>query len=314
MRFVTTRDGTELYVKQWGQGPPVVLLHGWPLSSDTFDDLSMALADAGLRAIAYDRRGFGRSSQPWTGYDYDTLADDLAAVMAGDRCRRRHAVGFSMGGGEVARFMSRHDGAGVARAVLIASVVPYMLKTADHPDGVEQHVFDEMAEALRTDRAAFWTGFFKDFYGVGLLAQPASDEVLAWSSALAMQAGLKATLDCAEAFATTDFRPDLASFRVPTLIIHGTGDKTVPIAATARPRRRRHRPQPADRIRGRSPRPAGVAQAAAVRRRPGLHPGSGDRSAAAVPAAVGVRRSQRAVRPRALGPQRRRPHTVTPGC
>jgi pimeloyl-ACP methyl ester carboxylesterase len=110
-----------------------------------------------------------------------------------------------------------------------------MLKTADHPDGVERHVFDDMAEALRTDRAAFWTGFFKDFYGVGLLSQPASDEVLAWSSALAMQAGLKATLDCAEAFATTDFRSDLASFRVPTLVIHGTGDKTVPIAATARP-------------------------------------------------------------------------------
>jgi len=235
MRFVTTRDGTELYVKQWGQGPPVVLLHGWPLSSDTFDDVSMALADAGLRAIAYDRRGFGRSSQPWTGYDYDTLADDLAAVMAATDAEDATLVGFSMGGGEVARFMSRHDGAGVARAVLIASVVPYMLKTADNPDGVDRRVFDDMTAALRTDRAAFWTSFFKDFYGVGLLAQPASAEVLAWSSAMAMQAGLKATLDCAEAFATTDFRSDLASFRVPTLVIHGTADKTVPIAATGRP-------------------------------------------------------------------------------
>jgi len=234
MRFVTTRDGTELYVKQWGHGQPVLLIHGWPLSADTFDDLAVTLADAGLRAIAYDRRGFGRSSQPVSGYDYDTLADDLAAVMAATDAEDATLVGFSMGGGEVARFMRRHDGAGVSRAVLIAAVVPYMLKSADNPAGVEPQVFADMAAAIRADRAHFWTGFFKDFYGVGVLSQPVSDEVRAWSAAQAMQAGLRATLACAEAFASTDFRADLASFRVPTLLLHGTNDATVPIDTSAR--------------------------------------------------------------------------------
>jgi non-heme chloroperoxidase len=234
MRFVTTRDGTELYVKQWGHGRPVVLIHGWPLSADTFDDLAVTLAEAGLRAIAYDRRGFGRSSQPVSGYDYDTLTDDLAAVMAATNAEDATLVGFSMGGGEVARFMRRHDGAGVSRAVLIAAVVPYMLKTADNPAGVEPQVFADMGAAIRADRAHFWSRFFKDFYGVGVLNHPVSDEVLAWSASLAMQAGLQATLACAEAFATTDFRADLASFRVPTLLIHGTHDLTVPIDTSAR--------------------------------------------------------------------------------
>lgn len=234
MRYVTTPDGTELYVKQWGEGRPVVMLHGWPLSSDTFDDLGLALAAAGLRGIAYDRRGFGRSSQPWQGYDYDTMADDLAAVLKATDCRDAVLVGFSMGGGEVARYMSRHDAANVSRAVLIASVVPYMSKTDDHPEGVDAEVFAGMADAMRRDRAGFWSGFFKDFYGIGTLSKPVSSEVVDWSRQLAMQAGLKATLACAEAFATTDFRRDLASFRVPTLIIHGTADKTVPIDATAR--------------------------------------------------------------------------------
>ncbi len=234
MRFVTTADGTELYVKQWGEGRPVVLIHGWPLSADTFDDLALALAGAGLRAIAYDRRGFGRSSQPWQGYDYDTLADDLEAVMQGTDCHDATLVGFSMGGGEVARYMSRFGGANVSRAVLLASVVPYLSKTADHPEGVEAEVFAGMADGMRRDRASFWTTFFKNFYGIGTLSHPVSDEVAEWSSRLAMQASLRATLACAEAFATTDFRPDLAAFTVPTLIIHGTGDKIVPIEATAR--------------------------------------------------------------------------------
>ena len=143
-------------------------------------------------------------------------------------------LGFSMGGGEVARYMSRHGGHGVKQAILIASVVPYMLKTADNPNGVDQSVFDAAAKAIKGDRARFWTGFFKDFYGVGTPPQPVSDEVLQWSCDVSMQAGLKATLGCAKAFSSTDFRPDLASFRVPTLIIHGTADKTVPIDASAR--------------------------------------------------------------------------------
>ncbi len=234
MPHITTRDHVRLYAKDWGAGRPVILMHGWPLSSDTFDDLGMAIADAGMRAIAYDRRGFGRSEQPWSGYDYDTLADDLAAVVEYAGGADAALVGFSMGGGEVARYMSRHGGKGVAQAVLISSVVPYMLKTADNPDGVDPSVFDGMGEAMARDRAKFWSGFFKDFYGVGVLAQAVSDEVVEWSRDVAMQASLKATLACAHAFATTDFRPDLPAFTVPTLIIHGTADQTVPIDTAGR--------------------------------------------------------------------------------
>jgi non-heme chloroperoxidase len=235
MTTVMTRDGSQLYVKDWGTGRPVVMIHGWPLSADTFDDLAMAVAGAGLRAIAYDRRGFGRSSQPWGGYDYDTMADDLAAVLDATEAQDATLVGFSMGGGEVARYLSRHGDNRVSQAVLIGSVVPFMLKTKDNPEGVDQAIFDKMATAIRHDRAKFWTGFFNDFYGVGYITQPVSDEVIAWSARLAMQASAKATLDCATAFASTDFRPDLPAFTMPTLIIHGTDDKTVPIGASARP-------------------------------------------------------------------------------
>ena len=234
MPKIETRDGTKLYVKDWGRGRPVILMHGWPLSADSWDDQALAIADAGMRAIAYDRRGFGRSEQPWDGYDYDTLADDLADVIAATGAEDAAIVGFSMGGGEVARYMSRHGGAKVRQAGLIASVVPYMLKTDDNPNGVDQSVFDEMTKGMKEDRAHFFTSFFKDFFGAGLLSQPVSDEVLHWAWKLSMDAGLRPTLACAKAFATTDFRPDLASFSVPTLVIHGTDDKTVPIDATGR--------------------------------------------------------------------------------
>lgn len=234
MPYVTTRSDVKLYTKDWGTGRPVVMMHGWPLSSDTFDDLGMAIANAGMRAIAYDRRGFGRSDQPWAGYTYDTLADDLADVIAYAGAPNATILGFSMGGGEVARYMSRHGGRNVSQAILIASVVPYMLKTADNPNGVDQSVFDGMGKTIAGDRAKFWSGFFKDFYGVGMVSQPVSDEVLEWSRDVAMQASLKATLACAQAFSSTDFRPDLKSFKVPTLIIHGTSDKTVPIDTSAR--------------------------------------------------------------------------------
>jgi non-heme chloroperoxidase len=234
MPYITTHDDTKLYVKDWGSGRPVILMHGWPLSADSWDDGAMAIAQAGFRAIAYDRRGFGRSEQPWQGYDYDTLADDLAAVLAATGATDATIIGFSMGGGEVARYLSRHGSKAIAQAGLIASVVPYMLKTDDNPHGVEGAVFDKMGEAINQDRAHFFAGFFRDFYGVGLISQPVSKELIESSQAVAMQASLKATLDCAEAFATTDFRPDLASFTVPTLIIHGTADKTVPIEATGR--------------------------------------------------------------------------------
>ncbi len=234
MTTIKTSDGAELYVKDWGTGRPVILMHGWPLSSDSWDDQAMALADAGHRAIAYDRRGFGRSSQPWAGYTYDTLADDLSAVIEQTGATDATLVGFSMGGGEVARYMSRHGGKGVAQAALISSVVPFMLKTPDNPDGTDQSTFDEITKGIKEDRAKFFAGFFKDFFGVSLVSHAASSELLEWARSVSMQTSLKATLGCAKAFATTDFRPDLAAFKVPTLVIHGTDDKTVPIDAAGR--------------------------------------------------------------------------------
>jgi non-heme chloroperoxidase len=234
MDFVTTADETRLYLKDWGSGRPVILIHGWPLSADSWDDQALALADAGHRVIAYDRRGFGRSSQPWSGYDYDTLADDLATVIAETGATDAVLVGFSMGGGEVARYMSRHGGRSVSKAVLVASVLPYRLKTHDNPAGTEQAAFDKSADAIKADRAKFYTGFFKTFFGVDATASPVSQELLDWARGIAMQASLKATLECARSFSRTDFRGDLPAFKVPTLIIHGTEDATVPIDASSR--------------------------------------------------------------------------------
>ncbi|WP_430258511.1 alpha/beta fold hydrolase [Neorhizobium sp. IRS_2294] len=236
MTMITTRDGTQLYVKDWGPktGRPVIMMHGWPLTSDTWDDFAVVAADAGFRAISYDRRGFGRSEQPWDGYEYDTLADDLADVIEATGAQDAALFGFSMGGGEVARYMSRHGGKGVSKAALIASVVPYMAQTPDNPDGVPQSVFDEMTAGMKEDRAHFFHGFLKSFYGVGVFTGSVSEAVLDWSFQQTMMAGLWPTLACAKAFSSTDFRPDLPSFKVPTLIIHGTGDQTVPIETSGR--------------------------------------------------------------------------------
>lgn len=235
MPYVKTRDGADLYVKDWGAGRPVVLIHGWPLSADSWDAQAMALAEAGYRAIAYDRRGFGRSSQPWDGYDYNSLTDDLADVMKAAGVEQDATlVGFSMGGGEVARYMSRHDGRGVVSAALVGSVVPYMLQTDDNPNGVPEAQLQQIGDGIKKDRAEFFRTFFKDFFGVGYVTSPVSEATLDWAWRLAMQASLRSTLACAQSFGHTDFRPDLPAFRVPTLVIHGTGDKTVPIDATGR--------------------------------------------------------------------------------
>jgi non-heme chloroperoxidase len=235
MPHVTTTDGTQLYYKDWGKGRPVVLLHGWPLNADSWEDQALAFANAGYRVIAYDRRGFGRSSQPWSGYDYDTLTDDLSAVIRHCEVNDASLFGFSMGGGEVARYMTRHQGAGIVKAGLIASIVPYKLKTRDNPDGTEEKALDETTAAIQKDRAAFFAEFFKKFYGVGKGGPQVSEQVLHNSWNVAMQAGLNATLACAQAFFKTDFRPDLASFKVPTIVIHGTRDENVPIEASGRP-------------------------------------------------------------------------------
>jgi len=235
MNRIEARDGTQLYVKTVGTGRPVVLIHGWPLSADSWDPQMIALAEAGYRAIAYDRRGFGRSDQPPTGYDYDTFADDLADVMqAAGAAENVALVGFSMGGGEVARYMSRHDGKGVSQAALVSSVVPYLLKADDNPDGVPQSVFDGMTQGMRKDFRQFFKDFFKTFYGVGMLSHPVSDAELEWAWMTSQMAGQYPVLQAAKAFSTTDFRPDLTSLTVPTLVIHGTGDQIVPIDLTSR--------------------------------------------------------------------------------
>lgn len=235
MPYAKAKDGTMLYHKDWGEGRPVVLIHGWPLSGDTFDDLGIALAERGFRAIIPDRRGFGRSDQPWNGHDYDTYADDIAAVL--EHCGIAEPVslvGFSMGGGEVARFLTKQGRDRVSAAVLISSIVPYMLQTDDNPNGVPQAIFDQMTDGMKKDRAGFMTSFAKDFFGQGFIDRPVSQGVLDDFWRQAMMAGQRSTLGAAKAFASTDFRPDLKSFAVPTLVIHGTADKTVPIDATGR--------------------------------------------------------------------------------
>jgi non-heme chloroperoxidase len=234
MAFIEAKDGTKLHVKDMGQGRPVILIHGWPLTGDMFEYQTVALLESGFRVITYDRRGFGQSGHPASGYTYDTFADDLAAVIDGLELQNVSLVGFSMGGGEIARYLSRHGASKVSKAVLVASVAGYLLKDESNPDGVDASVFEGMKKDIRKDRFDFLQSFAKTFYGVGLVTSPVSQGVLDWSFVLGVMASPKATIDCVDAFAKTDFRPDFAAFIIPTLVIHGTGDKTVPIDPTGR--------------------------------------------------------------------------------
>jgi non-heme chloroperoxidase len=235
MAMVESRDGTPIHVKEMGSGRPVVLIHGWPLTGDMWEYQTVALVEAGFHVITYDRRGFGHSAHPARGYHYDLFADDLAAVI--DECTPDGAavVGFSMGGGEIARYLSRHGSARIAKAALVSSVVPYLLKTDDNPNGVDRDVFEDLKAQIRKDRFAFLQSFAKQFYGVGLVTSPVSQGLIDWTFALAIMASPIATMACVDAFGTTDFRPDLTAFTgVPTLIIHGTSDQTVPIDTSGR--------------------------------------------------------------------------------
>jgi len=234
MSSIETQDGTRLFYKDWGAGRPVVLIHGWPLDADMWEYQMPAVTEAGFRTVAYDRRGFGRSDQPWGGYDYDTFADDLKAVLDHLDLQDVALVGFSMGGGEIARYLSRHGGARVSRVALVSAVTPMLLKTPDHPDGVDAGVFEGMIDGLETDRPHFLANFSKTFFGVGVFSAPSSTELMRWTGDLAMRASPKATVACVRAFGETDFRPDMAHFRVPTLIIHGDDDQTVPIDVSGR--------------------------------------------------------------------------------
>ncbi len=234
MAFMKSVDGTSLFYKDWGSGRPVVFVHGWPLNADMWEYQMVPLVRRGLRTIAYDRRGFGRSDQPGGRYDYDVLADDLAALLDTLDLHEVTLVGFSMGGGEVARYLARHGSARIARTVLLAGVPPFLLKTADNPDGVDRGVFDQMVEQIVADRPHFLASLGKMLYGVGLLTSPVSAELLAWTGSMALQGSALATIDCVRLFSETDFRRDLAGFDRPTLVIHGTGDATVPIEVSGR--------------------------------------------------------------------------------
>jgi pimeloyl-ACP methyl ester carboxylesterase len=234
MPYIDATDGTPLYYQDWGSGKPVVLVHGWPLNADMWEYTAVALAEAGLRVVSYDRRGFGRSGKPWSGYDYDTLTSDLERIIGKLDLRNLTLVGFSMGGGEVARYVARHGADRVAGAVLVSSVTPYLLQTDDNEDGVDPTVFGAMVDGLRTDRPHFLAGFGKKFFGAGMLNFTLTNEILDWALMMALQASPRATIACVNAFSATDFRDDLREMHVPTLVIHGTADTTVPIDVAGR--------------------------------------------------------------------------------
>jgi len=223
----------ELHYCDYGQGDPIVLIHGWPLAAASWEYQLAELPLHGKRVVAYDRRGFGHSSKPWDGYDYDTLASDLNVILTELDLQNVTLVGFSMGGGEVARYMSRYNGARVARTIFVSAVTPYLLKTDDNPDGVDKSTFDDIIENLGKDRPDFLATFGKQFFGVGLMSKPVSQATLDWSQNMALQASPRATTACAKAWSETDFRGDLATIKVPTLFIHGGADKTVPLANSA---------------------------------------------------------------------------------
>lgn len=234
MAFIESKDGMTLHAKTAGKGRPVVLIHGWPLTGDMFEYQAVALLEAGYRVITYDRRGFGHSGHPGTGYDYDTFANDLAAVLDHFDLQDAVLVGFSMGGGEIARYLTLYGAKRVAKVALVSSVVPYLLKDASNPNGVDESTFVDMKTQIRKDRFAFLQDFSKLFYGVGLVTSPVSKGLLDWTFMLAIMASPKATLDCVDAFSSTDFRADLRSFTVPTLLVHGAADKIVPIDVSSR--------------------------------------------------------------------------------
>ena len=235
MAFIEASDGTRLYVEDNGAGDPLVFVHGWPLSGAMWEYQVVPLVEAGFRCITYDRRGFGRSDKPAAGYDYKTLGLDLAQIIERLDLKGATLVGFSMGGGEVVEYLARHNAARrVSRAMLVSSIVPFMLKTATNPDGVDMSVFDTMCEGLRSDRPAFLTDFTKTFFGAGLLSSPISDPMLAATCEVAMTASPIATLACLRSFSETDFRSVAKTIRSPVLIIHGDADATVPLDPTSK--------------------------------------------------------------------------------
>ncbi len=233
MPTITVKDGTEIYYKEWGSGQPIVFSHGWPLSSDAFEDQMVFLANHGYRCIAHDRRGHGRSGQPWKGNDLDTYADDLAELVQSLNLRDVIHVGHSTGGGEVARYIGRHGTERVAKAVLISAIPPLMLKTAANPAGSPIEVFDQLRASVQADRAQFFTELAEPFYGANRPGAKVSQGLKHSFWLQSMMCGFPGAYDCIKAFSETDQFEDLKKFDVPTLILHGDDDQIVPIAAAA---------------------------------------------------------------------------------